>query len=109
MEPARIGILAGVRSIESHYSVLEGPCVLHETWRTGERAHHRARLVRLRVVQHRADRVRELARLAAELPVAVARAPRALRNAQRHDELVGREDGGEDPGDEGLDRRFAFA
>src|SRR4051812_16021058 len=85
MEPARIGIVAGLRSIEGRCSVVEGLLFLHKTRRSDEGAHHGARLVRFRVVQHRADRIRELARLAAELPVPVACTRRALRDAQRHD------------------------
>src|SRR5438105_1921588 len=62
--------------------------VAKEKRRALQRADHRARLVALRVVQRRADRVREFAGLAAELPVAVAGARRALRDADRDQQLL---------------------
>ena len=75
--------------------------------RAPRRTDHRACDAALRIVQRSADGLREFAGLAAELPVADARAGGKLRHADGNEDFVGLQRGFEEAGEKFFDGKLA--
>src|SRR5689334_2674506 len=104
MEPAVVWIAANLCRLRFRIATR---CVGDDVRRALDCADHGTHAPGRRIAQGSADGVRELAGLAAELPIAPARLRRELRDAQGDEELAVGEHGGEKPRDEAIERRLA--
>src|SRR5579871_3480111 len=104
VQPAVVRIAADLRRLGLRVAPAR---VLDDARRAAHGAHDGAEPAALRIVQRGADRLREFARLAAELPVAPAGFFGQAWKRDAHEELAVPQCGREKAGDETLQRRLA--